>query len=58
MDKLPCGYDASKLDCIDCCGYKVCEWTKLEDNDSLIKALKDTMGLDINGIKAIFDEGK
>jgi len=54
----PCGDD--RLDCIDCCGLGACEYTKGKDNPdqplSLEKALKETLGIDIEAIKKIFNQ--
>ena len=43
-DLTPCGDD--RLDCIDCCGYGVCEFTKDKDiNDKLAEVFKDIFGI-------------
>lgn len=55
-EKLPCGYDASKIDYIDCRGFEVCDFTKKSTNEKLAEVLKETMGIDINAIKNMFKE--
>jgi len=56
-DLTPCGDD--RLDCIDCCGLGVCEFTKgkvnPDDSLTLEKALKQTFGLDLDKIRKVFD---
>ena len=60
----PCGDDT--IYCIDCIGNGVCPFTKEDDriltdeektiNDHMIKALKDSLGIDIVAIKNMFNE--
>jgi len=53
----PCG-DA-RLDCIDCCGYGVCELTKGEvdiDNPlTLEDVFKEVFGLDLDEVRKSFN---
>lgn len=61
-DKTPCG-DENNVCNEECTGYGVCLYTKTDDavltdkeqiiNDAMIRALKETMGIDINAIKKI-----
>jgi len=57
-DLTPCG--DNRLVCVDCYGYGACCFTigMVEDYDhavDLSKALKDTMGIDIEAIKKKFE---
>ncbi len=55
-DLTPCGDD--RLDCIDCCGYGVCELTKGEvdfDNPlTLEDVFKEVFGLDLDEVRKSF----
>lgn len=55
-NKLPCGFDADSLDCVDCCGYGSCEDTKEPDlTEQLKECLHNTFGFDIDEIKRRFE---